>query len=227
VTWIVQVSIPPPWAQLILDMNADGRFSVGDLGPMLIHLFFLPGDSLLWLTFSYAPGIASFFNVAHSAFGGVESAVLSTLGWLIGILALGTLHSMLNRLVWAVRAYVSGVFSELLRRTRVGKLLVAYRVRRWRQARVEPEIPEFTAEVDLDAADIEVLSLHSQMDNDTALGLREIAQRLGVSLKQAQGTVDKLRRLELLANRMDEKSSYCLTRPGRMFLVSNNRLAAG
>jgi DNA-binding MarR family transcriptional regulator len=227
VIWIVQVSIPPPWAQLTLDMNADGGFSVSDLGPMLVHVFFLPGDSLLWLAFGYAPGIAEFLNLSHSAFGGVESALLSTLGWLIGILALGTVYSMLNRFVWAVRAYLSGLYTELMRRTRVGRILMAYRVRSWREARAESELSEFTTEVELDDTDMKVLNLHSRLGSDTALGLREIAQRIGVSVPEAQGTVDKLKRLELLANRMDEKRSYRLTQPGQMFLVSRNMVATG
>ena len=223
----MKVSTPAPWAQLMLDMNGDGRFSVGDLGPMLVHLFFLPGDGLLWLALNHAPAVVAFFNLSESAFGAVQSALLSTLVWLFAILALGTLQSMANRFAWAVRAYVSGACSELLRRTRVGKILMAYRVRRWRQNRVEPEMSDLATEVDLSATELEVLSLHSEMDNETAFGIREIAQSVGISLKQAQGAVDRLKRLQFLANRMGEKSSYCLTRPGQMFLASRNMVATG
>ena len=220
----MQVSIPPPWTEFVLDMNADGSVSLGDLGPLLVHSFFLPGDCLLWLIFTYSPSMARFFELSHSAFGGVESAVLSTLGWLFVILVLGTAYSMLLRLNWAITAYVTGGYREFLRRTRVGKILLAYRLRSWTQARREPAIAEHAPEVDLDDTDLEVLSLHSDVSGSTALGISEIADRIGVSVRQAQGTIDKLKRLDLLSNRMDEKSSYQLTRPGQMFLSSRNLL---
>jgi hypothetical protein len=194
---------------------------------MAIHLFFLPGDTVLWLVFSYWPSLALFLELSHSAFGGVESAVLSAGGWLLMILVVGTLHSGLVRLGWAIRAYVVGIYREGLRRTRVGKLLVAYRVRGCTRQRAEPEIRDFPSEVDLNATDLEVLSLHRQSDAELALGIREIAASLGVPVKQAQGAVDKLKRLELLANRMDEKSSYRLTRPGHLFLVSREMIPTG
>ena len=205
-------------------MNADGRFSLADLGPMVVHLFFLPGDCMLWLVFTFAPGTARFFELTHSAFGGVESAVLSTAGWLFAILVVGTCYSLLVRLNWAVTAYLSSAYREFLRRSRVGKILLAYRLRDWTQPRQEPGVSASVPEVELDETDLEVLSLHSDLDSEMALGVREIAASLGVSVGQAQGTIDKLKRLELLINRMDEHSSYQLTRPGQMFLSSRNML---
>ncbi len=222
----MQVSSPPPWSELVLDMNADGRLSVSDLGALSIHVFFLPGDCLLWLLFTYSPGLVSFFELSYDSFGGVESAVLSTAGWLLVILVLGALHSMVVRLNWAMTALVGDAYRELLRRTRVGKLLLAYRVRGWTQAprRVEPEICELSVEVDLSDIDLQVLRLHGP--GNARLGVGEIADRVGVSVREAQGTIDKLKKLQLLVNRMDEKASYQLTRPGQMFLVSRNLLPA-
>ena len=220
----MQVSIPPPWTAFVWDMNADGRFSLSDLGPALVHLFFLPGDSILWLVFNYAPSAARFLELSYAAFGGVESAVLSTIGWLLVVLALGMLHSMLLRLSWTIGAYVTGGYQEVRRRIRVARLLLGYRVQGWTRHRREPHLAEHSAEVDLDELDLEVLGLHRDPGPGTTLGIREIASGAGVSIRQARGSVNKLKALGLLADHREKKSSYQLTRPGEMFLTSRNLL---
>ena len=42
-----------PWESLVWDSNADGRFTVTDVGLWLQTLFFLPGDTLIWLSLAY------------------------------------------------------------------------------------------------------------------------------------------------------------------------------
>ena len=220
----MQAASPPPWKALVLDMNGDGQFTIGDAGPWLVHMFFLPGDSLLWLMVTYAPSMVRFFELSDSAFGGVESAGLSTGGWIIALLVFGNVHSMLVRIKCTVTSFLDGVFREISRRIRVARLLLSYRLRRLTQ-RTEPTITETPQEVNLDDRDLQVLNVlshHDEKDSYSGLGIREIAQRLGVSSQEAQRTIDKLKKLTLLVNRMDAHGSYQLTRPGEMFLLSRN-----
>jgi len=57
-----------PWESFVWDVNSDGRFTVTDVGLWLQILFFLPGDTLIWLSLEYAPEITQFFEVDAAQF---------------------------------------------------------------------------------------------------------------------------------------------------------------
>ena len=71
-----------PWESLVWDGNADGQITVSDVGLWLQTLFFLPGDTLIWLSLSYAPEITQFFEVDAGQYGSTFSALLSVFIWL-------------------------------------------------------------------------------------------------------------------------------------------------
>ncbi len=53
-----------PW-EFVADMNSDGIFTMGDIMEIFIQLFFLPGDSLLFLILNYLPKVTELLELSH------------------------------------------------------------------------------------------------------------------------------------------------------------------
>lgn len=68
-----------PWS-FRTDVNADGHVDVSDLGLALYNLFFLPGDSLIYLLLSF-PELAGALGIGTASMRNAGSALVSSLVW--------------------------------------------------------------------------------------------------------------------------------------------------
>ena len=69
-----------PW-RFAVDMNGDGVLTIADLGQWAHWLFFMPGDAFIA---QFGPtGVGGFLELSQTSFGGVTSAWISGLAWLL------------------------------------------------------------------------------------------------------------------------------------------------
>ena len=211
-----------PWDSLVWDGNSDGRFTVTDVGLCLQQLFFLPGDTLIWLSLRFAPGISQFFEVDAAQYGSTFSALLSVFVWLaVTVIVMTTSHwlSMIDRAVTGlVSSSLTGVFARFHITGRAVSEELARRrqaFRRWR-ARGDNQ-PKLSKE------ELRVLKAHAHVGPASALALSDLVRATGVPRVQIVDILDRLRELRLLDHRADPGSSesgYALTVPGRQYLSS-------
>jgi DNA-binding MarR family transcriptional regulator len=211
-----------PWESLVWDGNADGRFTVTDVGLWLQTLFFLPGDTLIWFSLTYTPEVTQFFEVDAGQYGSTFSALLSVFVWLaLAVLLLTTSHwlAMLDR---AVTGVVRNSMTGTVTRTHiavkaVAEILARQRraIRRWWQS--SDNRPTLTSE------ELRVLKAHAHVDPSSALALSDLVRATGVPRLQIVEILDRLSELQLLDRRVDPQSNefgYALTPPGRRFLTT-------
>ncbi|MDH3420129.1 MAG: hypothetical protein OEM78_11720, partial [Gammaproteobacteria bacterium] len=72
-----------PWSSLMRDMNADGQFTLSDVWFWIVHVYFLPGDAVLWSALTYAPGLATFLELGPGSYHGLFTAMVSGGIWLV------------------------------------------------------------------------------------------------------------------------------------------------
>ena len=209
-----------PWESLVWDSNADGRFTVTDVGLWLQTLFFLPGDTLIWISLRYVPEISQFFEVDSGQYGSTFSALLSVFAWLaIAVLVMTATHwlAMIDR---AFTRVVRSSLTGFVARTHItGRAINEVYARQrqvfrnwWRRADSSPK---------LSAEELRVLKAHSHVDPEAALALSDLVRATGVPRVQIVDILDRLRELHLLDRRVDPGSNefgYALTIPGRRLL---------
>lgn len=69
-----------PW-EFVADMNSDGVFTLGDIIEILMQLFFLPGDSLLFLILNYLPKVKELFELSYDNYHGMFTGIVSFIVW--------------------------------------------------------------------------------------------------------------------------------------------------
>lgn len=69
-----------PW-EFVADMNSDGVFTLSDIIAILIQLFFLPGDSLLFLILNYLPKATKLLELSYDNYHGVFAGIVSFIVW--------------------------------------------------------------------------------------------------------------------------------------------------
>ena len=73
-----------PWL-FEFDMNHDEIFTISDIFDWLVQLYYLPGDSVLYLLMSSFVSISQFFEITQNSFHGFFSGIISFITWLIVI----------------------------------------------------------------------------------------------------------------------------------------------
>ena len=69
-----------PW-EFVSDMNSDGVFTMSDIVEILIQLFFLPGDSLLFLILNYLPKVTELLEFSYDDYHGMFAGIVSFIVW--------------------------------------------------------------------------------------------------------------------------------------------------
>lgn len=69
-----------PW-EFVADMNSDGVFTISDIIEIFIQLFFLPGDSLLFLILNYLPKVTELFELSYDDYHGMFAGIVSFIVW--------------------------------------------------------------------------------------------------------------------------------------------------
>jgi DNA-binding MarR family transcriptional regulator len=211
-----------PWESLVWDGNADGRFTVTDVGLWLQTLFFLPGDTLIWLSLHYAPEITQFFEVNSAQYGSTFSALLSVFIWLAtAVLLLSTSH-WLATIDRAVTGIVHNSLTGAVTRTHIAGSAVTDLFARQRQA-LRRWLRSSDNRLKLSKEELRVLKAHAHVDPSSALALSDLVRATGVPRLQIVGILDRLSELRLLDRRVDPDNNefgYALTTPGRKFLTT-------
>ena len=73
-----------PW-NFAADPNADGLFTISDIGTVLSQLYHLPGNTVIYLTIKHAPAVATFFEFDSASYSDWFSTIASLVGWLVAI----------------------------------------------------------------------------------------------------------------------------------------------
>jgi hypothetical protein len=69
-----------PW-KFVADMNSDGAFTMSDIVEIFIQLFFLPGDSLLFLILNYLPKATELLELSYDNYHGIFAGIVSFIVW--------------------------------------------------------------------------------------------------------------------------------------------------
>lgn len=211
-----------PWESLVWDGNADGQITVTDVGLWLQTLFFLPGDTLIWLSLRYAPEITQFFEVDAGQYGSTFSALLSVFVWLgIAVLVLSTSH-WLTTLDRAVTGVVQNSLTGATTRTHIVRKAIADVFARQR-AVIRSWWMSGDNRPKLSNEELRVLKAHMHVDPASALAMSDLVRATGVPRLQIVDILDRLSELRLLDRRIDpenHESGYALTTPGRKFLTA-------
>ncbi len=69
-----------PW-EFAADMNSDGAFTISDIVAILMQLFFLPGDSLLFLILNYLPKVTELLELSYDNYHGMFAGIVSLIVW--------------------------------------------------------------------------------------------------------------------------------------------------
>ena len=64
-------------------MNGDTLFTIYDIWLLLKQLFFLPGDSLLWLILVKVPSLGTFLELSTANSQGFLSGAISAIFWVV------------------------------------------------------------------------------------------------------------------------------------------------
>jgi hypothetical protein len=222
------------WLSFSTDMNADGEFTFTDVWLWIVHVFFMPGDAVIWSVLSYAPWLARFLELGASSYGGLFSAIVSVVIWLFGLVMAGAVYSVVLEFDRALTGRLSRYYRGWLRRARVARIWLSCNMRRLLQRlslkrrRVDPEIG--LDELDLDDLEIEALRSHALLAPGYVLSVSDLAASLEIRRGQAQQLLTKLEKLALLQRGFgasDGETGYRLSRPGQFVLMARSRIAGG
>jgi DNA-binding MarR family transcriptional regulator len=215
--------IPHPWHPFVWDINNDGTFTVTDLGLWLQHVFFLPGDWIIWMILRYTPEIGRFLEVGTREYGSSFSALLSVFSWLAIIITIMTTSHYLAAIDRAVTGLLRGIGTRSLMRVHALRRGIAGWVRRRRawleRAAQRSNFPALTTE------ELRVLKAHAYVDSRSALALSDLVRATGVPRAQIVEILDRLREKHLIDRRSDPASAeagYHLTDPGRDLLSAHH-----
>jgi hypothetical protein len=209
-----------------LDANGDGQLTAADLYAHLHALFFLPGDTLLFVLSAYAAPVARFVGLGPSDYGGVTSGVFSACVWFIVLMTCSIAYHLVLDFDRRVTAATRRFFSSVVLRLKIAKALLRQRWRillaALRRKRRTVDVPE----VDLSGAQLRVLQLHAVLPAGHALTVSEVARAIGARQTPTLDLLSGLTDLGLL-NRalggLDDETSYTLSAGGRALLTFATR----
>jgi len=217
-----------PWPSLTGDMNMDGQFTLSDVWLWVVHLYFLPGDLILWAMLTYAPGLAAFLEIGPGSYHGLFTAMVAGGLWLLAILTIGVVYGLVRNLDRALTAYVVRYYREWRRRFRV---LRTWTMCQLRDLKLRLPILRRDHGPDIDLGELELTDLEHEVLRSTALlapgyvyTASDIAGSLEIRRSEAKRTLDRLKSLNLLETGLsasDGESGYRLSQSGRFLVMSH------
>jgi len=84
-----------PWT-FKKDVNQDDAITISDVLGWLSWLFFLPGNSLIYVTVNYLPELAQFFELTLKDYNGFFSGIISVVLWILTFVIVGALLEALE-----------------------------------------------------------------------------------------------------------------------------------
>ena len=212
------ISAPPRLPPF--DANGDGAATLADAEIWLQHVYFLPGDWLLWLLSAHLPSVAGLFGVGSSpAYGGLASGLVSGFAWLAIAVALIIGCTAVRDLDRRLTRAVSGSCEDVLRRARIAIAVFRSRLRRRKQGAVSQGA--LAENLTLTSEELKLLQAHLELPPGYALHVSDGARELGIRSHQAVTVFEKLAVLGLLTRTLggDGEAAYTLSAAGRGYLV--------
>lgn len=200
-------------------MNATDTESWSNPALWLQQLYFLPGDYLLELAGSRAPALAAWLQIQPGDHGGSLSAAVSLVAWLALILGIRALRDFVRLAVRQLRTLLStlrlAVQARWFMTTRAWQRFIS-RFRRTPGTVVEG--------IDLNPLDAAILAIEAGLEPGFSLTAPDLAEQLGVRPAQAQRSLEKLRRYQLVTESfgtMDGFDGYQITQSGRFVVTAS------
>ena len=199
-----------------LSYSADGA------GQHLYQLFFLPGEYLLLLASTYAPELADRLGSGLLDPRGDLSQVLSALIWLALFLSIGPVRHRIKMYFRMLSEFLKVVRYSIRARIHVTRPMRRSFLKRISMGHMCGDI-EVTAEADLSELDVAVLEAEAELSPGFSHTAPDIAALLSVRPGQAQESLDKLKKLDLISDSFgtqDGFSGYQITESGRFIVTS-------
>lgn len=213
-------------------MNADGQFTLSDVWLWVVHVYFLPGDAVLWTLLTYTPGLATFLELGPGSFHGLFTAMVAGGIWLVAFVVVGVVHGLVRNVDQALTAVIVRYYREWMRRFRVLRTWTACQLRR-----LKLQLPQWRHEAapELDLGELALSDLEHEVLRSAALlapgyvyTASDIAGSLEIRRSEAKRTLDRLRSLQLLETGFsgsDGESGYRLSQSGRLLVMSSGGAA--
>jgi DNA-binding MarR family transcriptional regulator len=208
-------------------MSTDVQSTLMDVALWLYHGFFLPGDQLLSLLSTHAPGVAKFLALDDAGHGGVVSGFISAVLWFGAIILIAVIYELMRDMDRALAAFVVRLYQELRRLLRVVARRLTIALRSYaleRQARLaRTEVFEQPA---LSALQLEVLQSQAGLPPGHVSTPSSIARALdmhSVDIEQVLAALRKVSLVERTVGAGDGEDGYRLTRAGEVFLAACSR----
>ena len=214
------------------DMNGDGLYAPVDAWLWLVHAYFLPGRTFVWLMLTYLPGVARFAELGTDDYEGLFAAITSAIVWVLVFVILGTVYGMVMDLDRAITARVRAWREEWLRRFRVVRRLLVCELRRLRGAiRFSRTSRGGSDEVDLgeivlSEIELDTLRSHALLAPGYVMSASDLAGSLEIRRSQASQLLSKLEKLALLQRTFstnEGESGYRLSGSGHFVLNARSR----
>lgn len=205
-----------------LDVSGDGQVTISDIWAWLWQVAVMPGDVLIYLLVTYAPSLATFFELSSSNYGGSFSNFLSIASWLVIFIAVSLIFNWLRqldrllttRLITGCRGVVR-VFR--VTRRRIESSIALYRKRRQKSPALEVE------NVELGPLETTVLKCYGSVDELIILTPRDVAEQLNLSRSQVEHSLRRLCALHLLERSFGTdqgEEGHHISQAGQMYLIS-------
>jgi hypothetical protein len=196
--------------------------TIGQMAPLLTAIFFWPGNWLLWAVSRHLPAVARFLEIEAHDYGGVLAASLSATAWVFVAVALSLCWKAVRDFDEALTATLVRGHAGLRRRVRVARALIMHRLKSRAPKTSLPDTLELVEELEIGERDLRILRALAALAPGYALPVSEAAATVGVPKHEAERTLHRLTRLNLLAAALggpDGEHAYTLTKAGRGFLL--------
>lgn len=208
---------------LALDMNLDGRITIGDAGAWLAHVFFLPGDYLLAALHTHLPALAEFLELDAAAADGPLPAVLSAATWFVAFIITIRALSAVRQFDRALTASIVALWAEAVRRARVMRIRAISWIGMHRRRARKPSVA-IVDSIELDELEAAVLRCHAVAEPFEILTARAVAKSIARPARRVQKALDRLKQLCLVESSFgtDEgESAYRITQAGQIYLTGD------
>jgi hypothetical protein len=182
----------------------------------------LPGDLVLNVLLSDAPGLMHRLGADSAGNSQVVSVVLSILFWLLVVWALWILLGLIRRIAWYTRAAIQIIAFRITLGLHNFRLKLHRALQRLTLRRLSGNGSEL-AEVHFNDLDLAVLRSSGRLGPGFATSAPDLAAELSLRPAQVQQSLDKLRKyrmLDIATGSSDGFHNYHVSRSGFLFLKS-------
>ncbi|HMB73118.1 MAG TPA: hypothetical protein VKQ06_06075 [Gammaproteobacteria bacterium] len=199
-------------------MNDDEAFTISDIGPWLLDILLVPGDGLVSLLVTYAPGIATFLELDASSGGGVFAILSSILLWIAALIIALTAINFVREFDRRVTSWIGGRYADLLRWCRVLRRRIVTTLARSRRAGNDVLVES----LNLPKTETVALRCLAGLEDGAVMTLDELAARLNCPKRATRNVIARLTDLGLIENgtdRLTRGTGLRIATAGQMYLL--------